>query len=188
MITVQDLRSGTTFELEGHPFIVIKYEHIKMGRGSATIKVRVRNLVTGTTLDKTFINSAKVAEIITLKRKLQYLYNDGANAVFMDPKNFEQVEIPVIVIKTELPFIKEGDNVDIMFWEDRPISVDIQPKVELTVTETAPGVKGNSATNVFKSARLENGMDVKVPLFINMGEKVRVDTRTGEYIERVTGK
>jgi elongation factor P len=184
MISVQDLRSGTKFQIDGQLFDVIKYEHIKVGRGSATIKVKVKNLVSGTTLEKTFINSAKVEEVNTLRRKLQYLYKDKVSAIFMDPTSFDQVEIPLSLAKNEIPYIKEGENVDILFWEDRPLYIDIPPSAIVTIIETNPGVKGNSATNVFKPATCENGLIIKVPLFVDKGDKVRVDTRSGEYLER----
>jgi len=183
MIPVTELRRGVTFEFGGSPYKVLEYHHIKVGRGGATIRVSVRNLVNGGTEEKTFNNGASVKSINTVKRRLQYLY-EAENAVFMDPKNYEQIEIASSVIKDELPFIKEGENAAVLFWEEKPLSIEIQPKITLTVSETPPGVKGNSATNIYKPAILENGLQVKVPLFVNKGEKIVVDTRTGEYVER----
>lgn len=185
MISATQLKNGTTFEMDGMPFKVIKYTHQKIGRGGANVKLVVRNLQTGNQEEKTINSNAKVDEISTTKRPLQYLYNDGSNASFMDPRNFEQVEIPMKVIKNQLPFIKEGETAEILFWNEKPLSVEIAPKVTLRVKETTPGTKGNSATNVFKPAKLENGLEVKVPLFVKEGDKVRIDTRTGEYTERV---
>lgn len=184
MINSTDLKNGKTFLSNGAPFKVIKYNLIKMGRGGAIVRVNSKNLITGTIEDKTFSSNVKVEEVQTQKRKLQYLYNDGANAVFMDPKTYEQIEVDAKVLKDELPFIKEGENADILFWDDRPLSCDIPPKVSLKIVETDPGVKGNSASNVYKDAVLENGIKVRVPLFINIGDVIRVDTRTGEYVER----
>lgn len=184
MMSVTDLRAGVTFLFEGKPYRVIKYGLLKMGRGGATVRVTARNLMSGAVEDKTFSSNVKVDEVITSKRKLNFLYSDNKLATFMDPKNFEQVEVPVELIRDELSYVKEGELVDILFWEDKPLSVDIPPKVVLKVVDTGPGVRGNSATNVFKSARLENNLEVKVPLFIKQGDLVRVDTRTGEYIER----
>jgi elongation factor P len=155
-----------------------------MGRGGATVRVTARDLLSGTVEDKTFSSNVKVEEVVTSKRKLTFLYSDAKVATFMDPETFEQVEIPFEVISSELPYIKEGETADILFWGDKPLSIDIPPKVTLRVVETAPGVKGNSATNVFKPAKLENGLEVKVPLFIKSGDLIRVDTRTGEYVER----
>lgn len=190
MINATDLKNGTTFLSNGDPYRVIKYNLIKMGRGGATVRVNAKNLVNGTVEDKTFSSNVKVDEVATQKRKLQYLYNDGNVATFMNPVTFEQVEVAVKVLKTELPFIKEGEDVDILFWTDdgleKALSVDIPPKVSLRVAETPPGVKGNSASNMYKEATLENGMRTKVPLFIQKGELVRIDTRTGDYVERAS--
>jgi len=184
MIASTDLKNGVTFLRFDKPYKVIKYALIKMGRGGATVKLDVRNLESGAVEHVSYSSNVKVDEVSTHKKRLQYLYNDGAVASFMDPATFDQTEIPASVIKDELPYIKEGDNVDILFWDDKALSVDIAPKVTLKVTRTDPGVKGNSVSNIYKPATLENGLQVKVPLFINEGEKIRVDTRTGSYIER----
>lgn len=184
MIQVTDLKAGTTFELKGKPYKVYKYTHTKLGRGGANVKVSVRNLETGALEEKTFGSDEKVEEISTVKKTLQFLYKSEDSATFMDTKTYEQIEIPAKIIENELAFIKDGQSVSLLFWEDEVLSVDIAPKVELEITETAPGVKGNSATNVYKSAKLENGMELKVPLFIKNGDRVIVDTRTGEYVER----
>jgi elongation factor P len=188
MIASTDLKNGVTFLSNGKPYKVVKYNLIKMGRGGATVRVLARCLLDGSVEDKTFSSNVKVEEVSTSKRRLQYLYQDGANATFMDPKSYEQEEVPVKVIKDELPFMKEGEEVDIFFWNeegiDKPLSVDIPPKVSLTISATDPGVKGNSASNVYKDATLENGLKVRVPLFIKVGDKIKVDTRTGGYVER----
>lgn len=192
MIDATDLKKGTNFLYDGKPYQVIKYSHIKMGRGGATVRVTVRNLESGSIGEKTFSSETRVDEVNTYKRKLQFLYKDSTNAIFMDPKTFEQVEIPSAVLGDQGPFLKEGENIDILFWsfggaqdkEDRPLSIELPPNVVLSVAQTDPGVKGNSAVNIYKPAVLENGLKVKVPLFINQGDKVKVDTRTGEYVER----
>ena len=184
MISASDLKKDTAFILNGKPHKVVKYDHLKVGRGGATVRVSLRDLETGGLVEKTMNSTAKLEEISTSKRKLQYLYHDAVVASFMDPTTFEQVEISLKVIENELPFVKEGEDVEVLFWENKALSVEISPKVTLEVKETAPGVKGNSATNVYKPATLENGLEVKVPLFIKAGDKVRVDTRTGGYIER----
>lgn len=184
MINATDLKNGVTFLHNGQPFRVIKYSLVKMGRGGATVKLSARNMETGAVVEHGFSSNVKVEAVSTTKRQLQYLYNDGTTVTFMDPKSFEQVEIPAQVLKIELPFIKEGENVDVLFWDDKALSVDIAPKVTLTVTETDPGVKGNSVSNLYKPAKVENGLELKVPLFIKIGDRIRVDTRTGEYVER----
>src|SRR3989344_458691 len=183
MIPVTELRRGVTFEFGGSPYKVLEYHHIKVGRGGATIRVSVRNLINGGTEEKTFNNGASVKSINTVKRRLQYLY-EAENAVFMDPKTFEQVEIGKTAISQELIYLNEGQQTDVLFWEERALGIELPPNVTLTVTEADPGVKGNSASNFYKPAKLENGLQVKVPLFIKVGDKVRVDTRTGEYVER----
>ncbi|OGM32322.1 elongation factor P [Candidatus Woesebacteria bacterium RIFCSPHIGHO2_02_FULL_38_9] len=185
MIDATDLKNGTTFLHEGKPYQVIKYTHIKLGRGGATVRVIVRNLETGSTAEKAFSSNESFEEVNTNKRKLQYLYKDARSATFMDPKLFDQVEIPLNIIGDQITFIKEGDSVDILLWDDKPLSVELPPKVILTVKETPPGVKGNSANNMYKPAILENGLSVKIPLFIEEGQKIKVDTRTSEYVERV---
>ncbi len=187
-IAATSLKNGTTFLSNDKPYVVIKYNHIKVGRGGAVVRVTARNLETGAIEEKTYSANVKVEDINTSKRKLQYLYNDNVNAVFMDPQSYEQIEIPVTVLSSELNFIKEGEDANVLFWDDKALSVEIPPKVTLKIKETSPGVKGNSATNMFKPATLENGLEVKVPLFIKVGDSVRVDTRTGEYVERASGK
>lgn len=183
MIVVSELRAGVIFEESGNLLQVLSYEHIKMGRGSANIKVKVKNLRSGSTTEKSFINGAKVNDVTVLKRDHQYLYKDGESAYFMNPQTFEQISVPLKVIDGD-EFLKEEDTYSISFLDDEPLSINLPPKVVLVVTETAPGVKGNSATNVFKDAILENGLTVKVPPFIKTGDKVRVDTRTGAYTEK----
>lgn len=184
MLIVSELRSGIVFEEDGQLLMVVSYEHIKLGRGSANIKVKVRNVRTGATTEKGFINGAKVNNVQVVKKEMQYLYKDTDGIYFMDPESFEQVNVPLKIIEGA-EFLKEGATYSISFYEDEPLSIILPPKVELKVTETAPGVKGNSASNVFKEAVLENGTIAKVPLFIDIGDVVRLDTRTGQYTERV---
>lgn len=184
MLQSTELKNGVTFMADGKPYKVLKYEFIKMGRGGATVKLKVRNLESGSVEDKSYSSNVKVDDLVTVKRNLQYLYTADPISTFMDPATYDQVEIPTASIKDELPYIKEGEEATIMFWGEKPLSIDIPPKVTLTIAETDPGVKGNSASNMYKSAKLDNGMTVRVPLFIERGEKVRVDTRTGEYVER----
>lgn len=185
MISVTDLRAGTTYEEDGTLFQVISYEHIKMGRGSANIKVKVRNVKTGTVLEKSYINGARINDVAVIKKELQFLYKDDTDAYFMDPSTYEQVHIPLSVIP-EHKYLKEGETFIVSFLDNEALSVLFPPKMVFTVVETAPGVKGNSATNVFKDATLENGIQTKVPLFIEVGEKIRIDTRTGAYTEKAT--
>lgn len=182
MIGVQELRTGVAFVMEGQPYVVLKYEHIKMGRGSATIRVKIRNLVTGTVIEKSFINSARVEETALTRKPMQYLYKDGESYVFMDPKTYEQVNIGEI---EEGKYLKGGVTVNVLFWEERALAVELPPKMNFTVVETDPGVRGDSVANIYKLARLDNGMAVRVPLFVREGERIAVDTRDGSYVERV---
>lgn len=185
MISVTDLRAGTTYREDGNLFQVISYEHIKMGRGSANIKVKVKNLSNGSTVEKSYINGARVNDVQINKKDLQYLYKDDDNAFFMNPDTYEQVQIPLIKIDG-YEYLKESENFSVSFLEGEPLSVILPPKMVFIVIETGPSVKGNSATNVFKDAILENGIKTKVPLFISVGEHIRIDTRTGAYTEKAT--
>jgi len=184
MIEASNLKPGVAFLINDKPHQVLRYEHQKIGRGGAKIKVGVRNLLTGDTSEHTFNNGNKFEEISTIKKKMQFLFSDSSSATFMDSVNYEQIEVPLELVENELPFLNEGEDVILLMWGDKPLAVDIPPKVVLEVVETDPGVKGNSASNVYKSAKLSNGFLTKVPLFIKKGEKVRIDTRTGEYVER----
>ncbi|MBL7036318.1 elongation factor P [Candidatus Microgenomates bacterium] len=183
-INATSLRAGTAFLYEGKPFKVTKYSLIKMGRGGATVKVTCVNIETGANIEHAFSSNLSFQKIELIRNSLQYLYKDGKTAFFMNPINYEQVEVPLTVLGDSIFYLKEGSNVNIMFWDDRAMSVDLPPKVVLKVIEADPGVKGNSASNFLKSAKLENGLAVKVPLFIKVGEMIKVDTRTGVYIER----
>lgn len=183
MISVNELRNGVIYEEAGNLLQVLNFEHIKMGRGSANIKVKVKNLRSGSTVEKSYINTAKVQDVSVIKKELQYLYKDESSVYFMDPTSFEQISIP-LNIATIAQFLKDGEKYSISFFGDEPLDILMPPKVEMKIVDTAPGIKGNSASNVFKDAELENGIKVKVPLFINVGDKIRVDTRTGAYTER----
>lgn len=183
-INATALRGGSAFLYEGKPFKVTKYSLIKMGRGGATVRVSCVNLENGSNVEHAFSSNLSFEKVELLKRKLQYLYKDGSFATFMDPSDYSQIEVPLTVLGDDIYYVKEGEEADILFWGDRPMSVDLPPKVTLEVVECDPGVKGNSASNFLKSAKLENGLNTKVPLFIEVGEKIRIDTRTGDYVER----
>lgn len=185
VVNATELKNGTAFLMDGKPYQVIKYSHQKIARGGGTVKLSARNLETGSLEEKTLSSSAKIEEITTVKRPLQYLYKTAQMAVFMDPKSYEQIEIPLVMAEEQLAFIKEGESVDVLFWDRKALSIGLPAKVVLAVKETVPGVKGDSATNIFKPATLENGLKLKVPLFVKKGDKIRIDTRTGEYVERV---
>jgi len=184
MLVATDLKNNITFLLDGKPCKVVKYSHSKVGRGGASVTASYRNLENGKLEERTWQSTARFDEIQTHKRKLQYLYKDADAAYFMDPNTYEQLDVPLSIIGDDVSYLKEGEEGTLLFWEDRPLSVELPPKIDLKVAETDPGVKGNSATNIYKAAILENGMTVKVPLFIKVGELIRIDTRTGDYLER----
>ena len=184
-IAVQEIRNGTAFLLDGQPWIGLKYEHIKMGRGSATIKIKMRNLLNGATVEKAFINSARVEEIDLARRPMQYLYKDAEGYVFMNPKDYDQVSIPASVVGEQGIYLKEGIEVNVLWWSERPLWIELPPKMTFVVAEADPGVKGNTVSNLYKPAKLDNGLSIKVPLFITEGDGVVVDTRDGTYVERV---
>lgn len=184
MIGVTELRNGTVFEEDGTLYQVLSYEHIKMGRGSANIKVKVKNVRSGSTTEKSFISGARVQDVSVLKKDLQFLYKDDDNAYFMDPKTFEQISIPLKKIQNEHLYLKEGETFSVSFFEEEPLSLNLPPKMEFNVEETGPDLRGNSATNIYKDAILENGIKTKVPLFVKTGDRIRIDTRTGSYTEK----
>ena len=184
MISATELKNGVAFLHYGKPFQVVKYNLIKMGRGGAVVKVMAKNLEDGSNQEISYSSNVNVEEANFTKRSLQFLYKDAINAVFMDPRSFEQIEIPLSVLGDQVLFVKEGMESVVFFWDDKPLSIDVPPKVSLVVKETDPGIKGNSASNFMKSATMENGLNVKVPLFVKIGDKINVDTRTWEYLDR----
>ncbi|KKQ74696.1 MAG: Elongation factor P [Candidatus Woesebacteria bacterium GW2011_GWB1_38_5b] len=185
MINVTDLRNGIIFEDNGNLLQVLTYTHTKMGRGSANIKVKVKNLKNGSVTSKSFINGAKVKDVVVHKKDAQYLYKDDTSAYFMDPVSFEQFSIPLASVEKDIIYLKEGESYNLSFLGTAPLALNLLPKMDFEVLETPPGVKGNSATNIYKDATLSNGQKVKVPLFIKAGDRVRVDTRTGEYSQKI---
>ena len=185
MISATELRNGATFRMDGQPYQVLEYKHTKLGRGTANIRVKVRNLATGGVVEKSFISDARVEELATQTRELQYLYKDGENAYFMDPRNFEQFSLPLPILDRQADFLKEGENVRVMFADDQPLSIQLPLAMIFTVTQAPPGVKGDSANASFKQVVLDNGLKTKVPLFVNEGDRVKIDTRTSAYLERI---
>lgn len=182
-MVVQDLKAGATFMEDGNLFRVLSYEHIKMGRGSATIKVKLRNVRSGAVVEKGFTNGAQVNAVSVEKKEYQYLYKDSEFAYFMNPVTFDQVTAPLKVLDGH-EFLQEGKNATLEFYENEVLGVVLPPKVTLKVSETDPGVKGNSSSNMYKDATIENGVKTRVPLFINIGDSIIVDTRDGSYTKR----
>ena len=186
MIQASELRSSITFVWRDEPWQVLTYKHTHMGRGSADVRVKIRGLVSGTVKSQAFAPNERFEEALITKQPLQYLFEEDQELVFMHPKTFEQVRLQAAVVGKAAKFLQEGEEASVLYWEDQAIGVDIPAKVDLKVLEADPGVKGNSATNIYKSAKLAKGIVTKVPLFINPGDTVRVDTRTGVYVERVS--
>lgn len=187
MISVTELRAGTTYREDGVLLQVILYEHSKVGRGTANIKVKVKNLSNGANIEKSYINGARVQDVQIVKQDMQFLYKDDDNAYFMHPETYEQIPIPLHRIEG-YKYLREGQNFSVSFLDSEALSVLLPPKMVFKVTDTGPAIKGNSATNVFKDAILENGIKTKVPLFVSTGEYIRVDTRTGAYTEKASSE
>jgi elongation factor P len=184
MIPVTQLRSGATFEEQGEPWRVIEYKHTHLSRGSGTIKVKCRNLRNGQVLLKTFKSGDRIEDIAIERKQLQYLYSDGSEYFFMDPVSYEQLTLAAVVLGDQAKYLKEGELVYVLYWDEKPLDIDLPMKMTFMIAEAAPGERGDSASNMYKDAVLENGHKIRVPLFVNAGEAVRVDTRTGEYVER----
>lgn len=184
-IDVNKLKVGVTYQEDGQLFKVMKYDFSKIGRGSANIKVKARNLLTGSIVTKSYLSGNRVEQAALEKQEMQYLYQDGAKAYFMNPHTYEQVEIELETLGEDIKYLVEGENVWVLKWEERVIGVEIPPSVVLTIAETEPGAKGNSATNVYKPAKTNSGLMLQVPLFIKEGDKVKVNTSTGSYTMRV---
>ncbi|MBI3559204.1 elongation factor P [Candidatus Gottesmanbacteria bacterium] len=184
MIEVTQLRAGTVFEENNQPWMVLKYEHVKMGRGTATIKLKVKSLKSKVTTERTFISGARVQEVNLEKKKGQFLYKTGENLVFMDPVSYEQFVIAENIIGDQAKFLKEEAEVDLKLYEGQTLSVVLPLKMKFKITDTEPGFKGNSVTNIYKDAVLETGAHIKIPLFVENNEFIIVNTETGEYVER----
>lgn len=186
MIGVQDLRKGTTFiDDDGNIYKVLEYQHVKQGRGNATIKTKLRNIKTGSTIDKNFQSGGRVQDVRLDHHNVQYLYNDGEHYTFMDTDTYDQPVLDKDLLGEGVNFLKENIMVELLSYEGQPIEVQLPTTVDLKVTDTAPGYKGDTASGGGKPATLETGVVVTVPFFVNVGDTVRVDTRDGSYVTRV---
>ena len=186
MIDSGELRKGIIIELEGKLYQVIDYQHIKLGRGSAQIRLKLRNIRTGHNLERAFQASEKFTRVRLDYRTMQYLYNDGDLYYFMDEENFEQMPLTASQLGDALNYLKEGMSLEVLNHKGKLVGVEMPTAVELRVTDTGPGFKGDTATGGNKPAKLETGITIQVPLFVNNGDIIKVDTRTGEYLERVS--
>lgn len=185
MFNASDLKAGVVFKEDNNLWQVVTYEHNKMGRGSGTIKVKAKNLRTGALTEKSFITGAKVEEASVEKKKVQYLYKDAEDYNFMDPVSFEQFTISSAILGDQAKYLKDGMDLLLLVSEEESLGVELPNSLIYTVAETGPEEKGNTVSNVYKEATMDNGLSVKVPMFMKVGEKIKVDTRTSDYVERV---
>lgn len=185
MIGVQELRKGTTYTEDGELWRVLEYSHNKTGRGNATIKVKVRNVRSGATMEKSYPSGGRVQDIRLEHSEVQYLYHDGDLYTFMNVETYEQPILMARMLGDAVHFLTDGMTLDLESYEGEPISVQLPTTVDLEVIKTDPGFAGDTATNASKPAVVSTGYQVQVPLFVNVGDKIRIDTRTGEYLTRV---
>jgi elongation factor P len=185
MISASEFRNGATIEVDGDIFTVLEFQHVKPGKGAAFVRTKLKNLITGSVVERTFRPSEKMPKAQIDRKDLQYLYRDGELYHFMDTENFDQTVINASDIGDSLKFVKENEMVKIMSHNGSVFGIEPPLFVELEITETEPGFKGDTATGVTKQAIVETGATINVPLFISAGERVKIDTRTGEYLGRV---
>ena len=185
MIDTGDLRKGLTLDMDGRLVKVLDFAHNKQGRGSAQVRMTLRDLRTGATTQQTFQAGARFNQVRLERQHVQYLYGDGNHYTFMDTDTFDQIILDESAVGDAMKYLREQDIVDVLTYNGEPIDVELPPSVNLEVVETDPGLKGDTASGGTKPARLETGLVVSVPLFVNVGDVLKVDTRTGEYLERV---
>ena len=184
MITAGDFKKGITIEWDGGVWNIVDFQHVKPGKGAAFVRTKLKNVMTGAVIERSFNPTDKMPRAIVETKEMQYVYNDGGLYYFMDMDTYEQLPLNQDQVEEAIPFVKEGTNVTVKFFKGNAFSVAAPNFVELEVTDTEPGFKGDTASNTYKPATLETGDTLQVPLFINTGDHIRVDTRTGEYMER----
>lgn len=184
MITAGDFRNGVTFEMDGQVVSIIEFQHVKPGKGAAFVRTKIRNVITGAVVEKTFNPTEKFPTAFIERKDMEYLYEDGDLYYFMDSETYEQLPINKSVLGDNFKFVKENMVCKILSYKGNVFGVEPPTFVVLQVTQTEPGVKGDTATNVTKPATLETGAEIKVPIFINEGDSIQIDTRTGEYMSR----
>ena len=184
MVNASDFRKGRTFQINGEPHVVLDFMHVKPGKGAAFVRTKYKNIITGATREEAFNPDDKFEEAIIETKKMQYLYNDGDLYYFMDQETYEQVPVAYDMVEEAIKYMRENDEATLKFYKGQPFIVEAPNFVDLVVTETEPGVKGNTATNVTKAATVETGAVIQVPIFIEEGEKIQIDTRSGEYLGR----
>jgi len=184
MISAGQLRKGTKLMYEGGPYFVVDFMHVKMGRGRPHVKAKMKHLITGQVIEKSFLTTESFDEPDLEDRRMQYLYSQGEEYFFMDSTTYDQIQIDKEVLGDYRWYLMENEEYSVLFFEGNPISLDLPASVILEVTQTEPAVKGDTVSNVMKPATVQTGYSVKVPLFVKEGDKIKIDTRTGEYIER----
>ena len=184
MLSAGDFRNGVTFEMDGQIYQIVEFQHVKPGKGAAFVRTKIKNVITGGVTERTFNPTDKFENAYVDRKEMQYLYNDGELYYFMDTETYEQMPINAETLSDAFRFVKEEMVVKILSYKGKIFAIEPPTFVDLAVTETDPGFKGDTATNTTKPAVLETGAEIKVPLFINIGDMIRIDTRTGEYLER----
>ena len=184
MISAGEFRKGVTFEMNGEPHVVVDFQHVKPGKGAAFVRTKYKNILTGATREEAFNPNDKFPKAHIETKQMQYLYNDGDLYYFMDQETYDQIPLTYDLVEDAIKYIRENDTATVKFYKDNAFTVEAPNFVDLEVTETEPGVKGDTATNVTKAATVETGAVIQVPIFINEGEKIQIDTRTGDYLGR----
>ena len=185
MVTAGDFKKGLTVEWDGGIWTIVDFQHVKPGKGAAFVRTKIKNIITGAVVERSFNPTDKMPKAIIETKVMQYLYNDGDLYYFMDNETFEQLALPKEQVEDSIPFMKENTEDTIRFYKGAPFSVEAPTFVDLEVIHTEPGFKGDTASNTTKPATVETGFTLQVPLFIEIGDKLHIDTRTGEYLNRV---
>ena len=185
-VGTSQFRNGLKIELDGEPFVIVYFQHVKPGKGGAFVRTKVKNLKTGRVLDRRFRAGEKVEAADIDDRKMQFLYRDGDQLVFMDSDSYDQIPFSSDQVGDAKKYLIENLDVDVLFWRGQPINIELPAFIQAAVSQCEPGMKGDTASGATKPATLETGAVVQVPLFVKEGERIRVDTRTGEYVERVS--
>ena len=184
MIRAGDFKKGITIEWDGGVWNIVDFQHVKPGKGAAFVRTKIKNVMTGAVVERSFNPTDKMPRAIIETKEMQYVYNDGDLYYFMDVETYEQLPMTHDQVEDAIPFVKEGTNVTMRFFKGKAFSVEAPNFVVLEVTDTEPGFAGDTASNTYKPATLETGFSLQVPLFINVGDKIQIDTRTGEYLKR----
>ena len=184
MITAGDFKKGITVEWDGGVWNIVDFQHVKPGKGAAFVRTKIKNVMTGAVVERSFNPTDKMPRAIIETKEMQYVYNDGDLYYFMDVETYDQIPLSADKVEDAIPYVKEGTNVTMRFFQGAPFSVEAPNFVTLEVTDTEPGCKGDTASNTYKPCTLETGYSLMVPLFINTGDMIRIDTRTGEYMSR----